>query len=70
VSAVLFSLALRYADRIAPATWFAWAAGVALTMTAAAGIAFAAGLSADSRRAVARRVAEIARRRTPKRPST
>ena len=70
VSAVLFYLALRYADRVAPTTWFAWAAGVAVTLTAATGIAFAAGLSPASRRAVARRVAEIVRKRAPKRPST
>ncbi len=70
VSAILFGLALRYAYLATPATWLGWAAGVAGTVALAAGIAFTAGLSADSRRVVARRVAEIARKRAPKRPST
>ena len=69
VSAALFALALRLASRVTPATWLGWAAGVAITMTLVAGIAFAVGLTAASRRAMVRRVVEIARTRAPKRPS-
>ena len=67
VSAVLFALALRYADRVASLTWLSWAAGVAATVTVVSGLAFAAGLSAASRRMVVRRVVEIARKRSPRR---
>lgn len=69
VSVVLFGLALRYADLATPATWLGWAAGVVATVAVAAGIAFTVGLSAEARRAVTRRVAEIARKRAPPRSS-
>jgi hypothetical protein len=69
VSAVLFALALRYADRVTPLTWLGWAAGVAATVTVVSGLAFAAGLSGAARRMVVRRAVEIARKRSPKRPA-
>jgi O-antigen/teichoic acid export membrane protein len=68
VTAALFAVALRLAQWAAPGTWIGWAAGVAITMPLAAGIAFAAGLAAPSRRAVVLRMVEIARKRAPKRP--
>ncbi|HEV2750091.1 MAG TPA: hypothetical protein VGV12_06145 [Gemmatimonadales bacterium] len=68
VSAALFAVALRFADRVTPAGWLGWTAGVATTVTLAAGLAFVAGLSAPSRYAVVRRVVEIVRTRAPKPP--
>ena len=68
VTAALFAVALRLAQWATPGTWIGWAAGVAITMPLAAGIAFAAGLAAPSRRAVVLRVVEIARKRAPKQP--
>jgi O-antigen/teichoic acid export membrane protein len=69
VTALVFAAAVYGGERLAPAGWLGWTAGVAVTGALALGVAFAAGLSSESQHAVVRRLTEMARKRTPRKPS-
>jgi O-antigen/teichoic acid export membrane protein len=62
-TALLFGTASYLAGRLAPPGWLGWAAGVAGTAALAACLAFAVGLTRESRRAVVRRLTEMMRSR-------